>query len=86
VSTDNQARLPGRLRQEDLLITRINTIQYFLEEVHSEISKVDELSESHIVQLCFDPNRQIIGGIPYRNLVIKLSEEAVVKIWFARFS
>lgn len=38
-----------------------------------------DLSESEIVGLCSDPNRQIIGGDTYGNLVVKLSDEVVVK-------
>ncbi|KAH7354793.1 hypothetical protein BKA65DRAFT_475271 [Rhexocercosporidium sp. MPI-PUGE-AT-0058] len=37
------------------------------------------LSSSDIIECCIHPNRQIIGGQPYGNLVVKLSEELVVK-------
>jgi len=37
------------------------------------------LSESDIIQRCYDPNRQIVGGVRYGNYVIKISEEVVVK-------
>ncbi|KAH8804684.1 hypothetical protein F5884DRAFT_421743 [Xylogone sp. PMI_703] len=39
----------------------------------------ETLSDSEIVQLCYDPNRQIVGGNLHGNLVVKVSEEAVVK-------
>ncbi|RDL37206.1 uncharacterized protein BP5553_04639 [Venustampulla echinocandica] len=39
----------------------------------------DNLSNSDIVQHCLDPNREIVGGALYGNLVVKLSEEVVVK-------
>jgi hypothetical protein len=37
------------------------------------------LSNSDIVQICSHPDRQIIGGQLYGNLVVKLSEDLVVK-------
>ncbi|KAK0111645.1 hypothetical protein ONS95_001989 [Cadophora gregata] len=37
------------------------------------------LSHSDIIQRCHHPDRQIIGGLTYGDLVIKLSEELVVK-------
>ena len=39
----------------------------------------EDLSESEIIQRCYDPNRQIVGGVLHGNLVVKLSEVAVVK-------
>jgi serine/threonine protein kinase len=37
------------------------------------------ISESEIAKRCFDPNREIVGGLLHGNLVVKLSEEIVVK-------
>lgn len=39
----------------------------------------EDLSNSEISQRCFDPDHQIVGGLFERNLVVKLSEEVVVK-------
>ncbi|KAH8799032.1 hypothetical protein F5884DRAFT_758513 [Xylogone sp. PMI_703] len=39
----------------------------------------EALSDSEIVQYCYSPNRQIVGGSIRGNLVIKISEDAVVK-------
>lgn len=39
----------------------------------------EDLSDSQIAELCFDPDRQIVGGLLEGNLVVKLSEKVVVK-------
>lgn len=39
----------------------------------------ENLSDSEIAQLCFSPNREIVGGLREGNLVIKLSDDIVVK-------
>jgi hypothetical protein len=39
----------------------------------------ENLSDSEIARFCFDPNRQIVGGLKEGNLVIKLSDDVVVK-------
>ncbi|PVH70794.1 hypothetical protein DL98DRAFT_521423 [Cadophora sp. DSE1049] len=44
-----------------------------------EANRNASLSNSDIVQRCHHPERQIIGGLPYGNLVVKLSAELVVK-------
>ncbi|KAI9046797.1 hypothetical protein LZ554_008879 [Drepanopeziza brunnea f. sp. 'monogermtubi'] len=40
------------------------------------------LDNSEVVRRCADPSRQIIGGIPYGNLVVKISDKFAVKFGF----
>jgi hypothetical protein len=42
-------------------------------------TRYEDLSDLEIVQRCLDPNRQIVGGVFHGNLVVKLSDEMVVK-------
>ena len=42
-------------------------------------TRPEDLSDSEIIERCFNPNRQVIGGLMYGNRVVKLSEEIVVK-------
>jgi serine/threonine protein kinase len=42
-------------------------------------ARLEHLSDSEIAQLCFDTNRQVVGGLKEGNLVIKLSGNTVVK-------
>lgn len=40
--------------------------------------QLENFSNSEIVEHCFDFSREIIGGVFYSNLVVKLSQEIVV--------
>jgi len=42
-------------------------------------TRLEDLDNSEIVKRCFDSSRQIVGGVFHGNLVVKLSEEIVVK-------
>lgn len=44
-----------------------------------EPKQLANLSNSDIVQRCLDPERHIVGGTPHGILVIRLSEDFVVK-------
>lgn len=44
-----------------------------------EANRNSSSSNSDIVQRCLQPERQIIGGLPHGNLVVKLSVDTVVK-------
>ena len=40
---------------------------------------LDELGNAEVVRLCHDTHREIVGGTPYGNLVVKLDQDVVVK-------
>jgi len=42
-------------------------------------TRLEDLSNSKIIERCFESNRKIVGGVFYGNLVIQLSDEIVVK-------
>ena len=39
----------------------------------------DTATNGQLIALCSNPNREVLGGAPYGNEVIKISDQAVIK-------